>query len=148
MVNFIIKSNDNFIVNYNLNLINQEYNKNGKKGINNYIQNNILECYFISNNDKKQISASLELVSFNEVQNIIKYRCGTCHAKNPTFEGIEVAPKGVIYDSANDIIKNLKLIQAQAIDAEIMPPNNLTGITNQEREKLRIWIEQGANINN
>jgi uncharacterized membrane protein len=24
----------------------------------------------------------------------------------------------------------------------------LTGITNQEREKLRIWIEQGANINN
>ena len=92
--------------------------------------------------------ASLELVNFNEVQNIIKYRCGTCHAKNPTFDGIEVAPKGVVYDSPNDIIKNLKLIQAQAIDSEIMPPNNLTGITNQEREKLRIWIEQGANINN
>ena len=99
-------------------------------------------------NDKKQMSTSLELVSFNEVQNIIKYRCGTCHAKNPTFEGIEVAPKGVIYDTANDIIKNIKLIKAQAVDSEIMPPNNLTGITNQEREKLRIWIEQGANINN
>jgi uncharacterized membrane protein len=108
----------------------------------------IFSSLSIFDNDKKQISASLELVSFNEVQNIIKYRCGTCHAKNPTFEGIEVAPKGVIYDSANDIIKNLKLIQAQAIDAEIMPPNNLTGITSQEREKLRIWIEQGANINN
>ena len=108
----------------------------------------IFSSLSIFDNDKKQISASLELVSFNEVQNIIKYRCGTCHAKNPTFEGIEVAPKGVIYDSANDIIKNLKLIQAKAIDAEIMPPNNLTGITNQEREKLRIWIEQGANINN
>ncbi|MDC1296601.1 urate hydroxylase PuuD [Alphaproteobacteria bacterium] len=102
----------------------------------------------IFDNDKKQVSSSLELVSFNEVQNIIKYRCGTCHAKNPTFEGIEVAPKGVIYDTTNDIIKNLKLIQAQAIDSEIMPPNNLTGITNQERQKLRIWIEQGANINN
>ena len=108
----------------------------------------IFSSLSIFDNDKKQISASLELVSFNEVQNIIKYRCGTCHAKNPTFEGIEVAPKGVVYDSTNDIIKNLKLIQAQAIDAEIMPPNNLTGITNQEREKLRIWIEQGANINN
>ena len=108
----------------------------------------IFSSLSIFDNDKKQISASLELVSFNEVQNIIKYRCGTCHAKNPTFEGIEVAPKGVVYDSPNDIIKNLKLIQAQAIDAEIMPPNNLTGITNQEREKLRIWIEQGANINN
>ena len=73
---------------------------------------------------------------------------GTETDKNPTFEGIEGAPKGVVYDSPNDIIKNLKLIQAQAIDSEIMPPNNLTGITNQEREKLRIWIEQGANINN
>ena len=108
----------------------------------------IFSSLSIFDNDKKQISASLELVSFNEVQNIIKYRCGTCHAKNPTFEGIEVAPKGVIYDSPGDIIKNLKLIQAQAIDSEIMPPNNLTGITNQEREKLRIWIEQGANTNN
>ena len=108
----------------------------------------IFSSLSIFDNDKKQISASLELVSFNEVQNIIKYRCGTCHAKNPTFEGIEVAPKGVIYDTPNDIIKNVKLIQAQAIDSEIMPPNNLTGITNQEREKLRIWIEQGANINN
>ena len=43
------------------------------------------------------MSSSLQVVNFNEVQNIIKYRCGTCHAKNPTFEGIEVAPKGVTF---------------------------------------------------
>ena len=41
--------------------------------------------------EKKDVNASLslELVSFNEVQNIIKYRCGKCHAKYPTIEGIE-----------------------------------------------------------
>ena len=94
------------------------------------------------------VSASLELIKFNEIQNIIKYRCGTCHAKYPTFEGIEAPPKGVVYDTAQDIITNVKLIKAQAIDAQIMPPNNLTGITNNERETIRIWIEQGANINN
>ena len=100
--------------------------------------------------EKKDANASLslELVSFNEVQNIIKYRCGTCHAKYPTFEGIEAAPKGVVYDTAQDIVNNIKLIKAQAIDAEIMPPNNLTGITKNEREILKVWIEQGANINN
>ena len=108
----------------------------------------IFSSLSIFDSDKKQMSSSLQVVNFNEVQNIIKYRCGTCHAKNPTFEGIEVAPKGVIYDTANDIIKNIKLIKAQAVDSEIMPPNNLTGITNQERETLRIWIEQGANTNN
>ena len=94
------------------------------------------------------MSSSLQLVKFNEVQNIIKYRSGTCHAKNPTYEGMEVAPKGVIYDTPSDIIKNLKLIKAQALDAEIMPPNNITGITNIERNLLRVWIQQGSNINN
>jgi len=100
--------------------------------------------------EKKDVDAaiSLELVSFNEVENIIKYRCATCHAKNPTFEGIEAAPKGVVYDTAQDIINNIKLIKAQAVDAEIMPPNNLTGITKNERETLRVWIEQGAKTNN
>jgi len=29
-----------------------------------------------------------------------------------------------------------------------MPPNNLTGITMIERGKLKLWIEQGSNINN
>ena len=62
--------------------------------------------------EKKDVDASisLELVSFNDVQNIIRYRCGTCHAKNPTFEGIEAAPKGVVYDTVQDIINNIKLI--------------------------------------
>ena len=100
--------------------------------------------------EKKEpiMSSSVQLVKFNEVQNIIKYRCGTCHAKNPTYEGMEVAPKGVIYDTPSDILKNLKLIKSQALDAEIMPPNNITGITNTERNILKVRIQQGANINN
>lgn len=88
------------------------------------------------------------MIVFSEVKDIIKYRCGVCHAKNPTFEGIEVAPKGVVYDTAADIVKNLKKIKEQAIDSDVMPPNNLTGITPIEREKIALWIEQGANINN
>ena len=39
------------------------------------------------------------------------------------------------------------MIQAQAIDSYAMPPGNMTGITQQEREKLLLWIQQGANIN-
>jgi Predicted membrane protein len=29
-----------------------------------------------------------------------------------------------------------------------MPPGNITGITENERNILRVWIEKGANINN
>ena len=94
------------------------------------------------------VLSSNEIISFIEVNNIIKYRCGVCHAKNPTFEGIENAPKGIIYDTAKDIIQNLKKIKEQAVDSNIMPPNNLTGMTFMERRKIELWIEQGANINN
>ena len=99
----------------------------------------------ISNQDN--IISSSEQISFVEINNIIKYRCGVCHAKNPTFDGIESPPKGIVYDSPQDILKNLSLIQAQAIDSDTMPPGNMTGITQQEREKILLWIQQGTSIN-
>lgn len=99
----------------------------------------------ISNQDN--IISYREQISFVEINNIIKYRCGVCHAKNPTFDGIESPPKGIVYDSPQDILKNLSLIQAQAIDSDAMPPGNMTGITQQEREKILLWIQQGASIN-
>ena len=99
----------------------------------------------ISNQDNAVLST--EKISFVEINNIIKYRCGVCHAKNPTTEGIASPPKGIVFDSVEDILKNLSIIQAQAIDSDAMPPGNMTGITQQEREKLLLWIQQGANIN-
>jgi len=95
-----------------------------------------------------KILISNEKINFSEINNIIKYRCGVCHAKNPTFEGIDVSPKNIIFDTTKDILKNIKMIKEQAIDSDIMPPNNLTGITQVERNKIRLWIEQGRNINN
>ena len=91
---------------------------------------------------------NLELISFNEVNNIIQYRCGVCHAQKPTFEGFEDAPKGVVFDTPEDILNNLSSIKAQSIDSDIMPPGNITGMTEVERNKLKIWIESGASINN
>ena len=91
---------------------------------------------------------NLELISFNEVNNIIQYRCGVCHAQKPTFEGFEDAPKGVVFDTPEDILNNLSTIKAQSIDSDIMPPGNITGMTEAERNKLKIWIESGASINN
>ena len=99
----------------------------------------------ISNQDNAVLST--EKISFVEINNIIKYRCGVCHAKNPTTEGIASPPKGIVFDSVEDILKNLSIIQAQAVDSDAMPPGNMTGITQQEREKLLLWIQQGADIN-
>ena len=82
------------------------------------------------------------------MQNIIKYRCGVCHVANPTFEGFEDPPLGVVFDTSNDIINNLEKIKSQSIDSDIMPPGNLTGMTEKERLTLLNWIKQGSKINN
>ena len=79
-------------------------------------------------------------ISFIEIQNIIKYRCGVCHVSKPTFEGFEDPPLGVAFDNTDDIIKHLNKIKAQSVDSDIMPPGNLTGMTIDEREKIKNWI--------
>jgi len=89
-----------------------------------------------------------EEITFSEIQNIIDYRCTVCHASKPTFEGFEYPPLGIIFDTPTDIIKNINKIKAQAIDSDIMPPANLTGMTESERNKIKLWINLGANINN
>ena len=87
-------------------------------------------------------------ISFNEINNIIKYRCGVCHASNPTFEGFEDPPLGIIFDTPEEIIKNIDKIKSQVIDSDIMPPGNITGLTELEREKINNWIKFGGKINN
>ena len=89
-----------------------------------------------------------EEITFSEIQNIIDYRCTVCHASKPTFEGFEYPPLGIIFDTPTDIIKNINKIKAQAIDSDVMPPANLTGMTESERNKIKLWINLGANINN
>ena len=50
----------------------------------------------------------LEKISFNEINNIIKYRCGVCHSIKPTFEGFENPPLGIIFDTSKDILINIR----------------------------------------
>ena len=89
-----------------------------------------------------------EEVSFNEIKNIIKYRCGVCHQNYPTFDGFDDPPLGIVLETAEDMLKNIDGIKAQALDSDIMPPGNITGITESERNKIRTWIVKGTKINN
>jgi len=90
----------------------------------------------------------LEEVNFNEIKNIIKYRCGVCHQTNPTFDGFDDPPLGIVFESSRDILKNIDGIKAQALNSDIMPPGNITGMTVSERNKIKAWIKTGAKFNN
>lgn len=85
-------------------------------------------------------------VSFSQVQGIIEARCQTCHSANPTLPGLQTAPQGVIYDTPEDIRRMAPKIKAMAVDADTMPPGNLTQITPEERAILGAWVSQGAHL--
>ena len=85
-------------------------------------------------------------VSITEVQEIIQKRCVQCHSSNPTDDVYKVAPNGVMYDTPEDIVKKKDLIMQRVVITKTMPQNNKTNITEEERNTIRCWIEQGASL--
>lgn len=85
-------------------------------------------------------------VSITEVQAIIEKRCVQCHSSNPTDDVYKVAPNGVKYDTPQDIYNKRDLIMQRVVITKTMPQNNKTNITEEERNTIRCWIEQGASL--
>ncbi len=85
-------------------------------------------------------------VSFAEVNDIIQKRCVSCHSANPTDDTYKVAPNGVMYDTPDAIVAKKDLIMQRVVVTKTMPQNNKTNITEEERNTLRCWIEQGASL--
>ena len=68
-----------------------------------------------------------------------------CHAEKPTFPGISAPPKGVVYDDPKMVQAIAPKIKLQ-LQGNLMPPGNLTKMTEEERTKLILWVEKGAQI--
>ena len=73
-------------------------------------------------------------------------RCVQCHSANPTDDVYKTAPNGVMYDTPEDIFKKKDLIMQRVVITKTMPQNNKTNITEEERNTIRCWIEQGASL--
>jgi uncharacterized membrane protein len=81
---------------------------------------------------------------FKQVADIIISRCSMCHAAEPVWSGIPVAPKGVALDTDEQIRRHASLIELVAVRSRAMPPGNITEMTPQERLNLASWLAAGA----
>ncbi|TWA63753.1 putative membrane protein [Azospirillum brasilense] len=81
-------------------------------------------------------------VEFAQVEEVVLSRCSMCHAAQPVWEGIGVAPRGVMLDSAEAIGRHAPQIRVWAALSDAMPPGNVTGITPEERRLLAAWTDQ------
>ena len=105
----------------------------------------LLAAAFISA-PPKDPGACKEKVNIAEVLAIINTRCISCHSSKPTDDVYKAPPNGVVYDTPEDIAKKKDLIMQRVVITKTMPQNNKTNITQQERDLIRCWIEQGASL--
>ncbi len=78
-------------------------------------------------------------IDFQRVRAVVAERCGGCHAANPTFAGITAPPKGFLLETEAQIRDQAALIVQQSVTTRVMPPGNLTGMTEEERGLIAAW---------
>ncbi|WP_217278597.1 urate hydroxylase PuuD [Hymenobacter sp. BRD67] len=83
-------------------------------------------------------------VSMVQVNAIVQKRCIQCHSAHPTDDVFKAPPNGVVYDTPEDIIRLKDKIMQRVVITRTMPQNNKTQITQQERDLIGCWINQGA----
>ena len=88
--------------------------------------------------------AGLTAADFPAVRQVFQARCVTCHSAHPTREGFSVAPKGVLFDTQQEIVANARRAYEQAVVTKAMPLGNVTGITAEERDLIGRWYRSGG----
>ena len=86
------------------------------------------------------VSSDAERPLIAQAAQVILTRCSMCHAAEPQWEGIGIAPKGVLLDSVAEIMRQADAIRVQAVLTHAMPPNNITEITGTERSAIAAWL--------
>ena len=91
-------------------------------------------------------AASSAPVPFAAARAIVTQRCAACHSAHPSAAGFSSPPKGIAFDTPQQIQAKAQLILQQAVVQRTMPLGNVTHMTPDERATLGAWIRQGAKI--
>ena len=83
--------------------------------------------------------AAAQPVSFAAVQNVLEQRCYSCH-------GAQLQMKNMRVDSPELVKQHAQAIYQQVVVQKLMPMNNATGITEEERALIGKWYQAGAAV--
>jgi uncharacterized membrane protein len=72
---------------------------------------------------------------------VVQQRCVPCHSQNPTQEGFDAAPGGIVLDTREQIEDQAAAVEEQAVRTRAMPLGNVTRMTEEERDTLGAWLD-------
>ena len=81
---------------------------------------------------------------FDDVVEIVTGRCSMCHATEPAWEGIAVAPNGVKLETPEDVAKYARDIYLQSARSWAMPPGNITELEAADRAAIATWYQEAS----
>jgi uncharacterized membrane protein len=82
--------------------------------------------------------------TFAQVERIVSTRCSMCHAAEPVWPTLAMAPKAIRLDDADHIRRSARLIGRNAAWSSAMPPGNITEMTSSERAVIAAWLAAEA----
>ena len=82
---------------------------------------------------------------FEGAADVVLGRCSMCHAREPVWDGVRWAPKGVLLETDADIARNAEAILLHAGLSRAMPPANITGMEAEDRREIVRWYRSAVN---
>ena len=77
---------------------------------------------------------------FEDAYDTILSNCSMCHAREPVWDGMHWAPKGVHLETPGDIAKHADQIYLQAGISHAMPPPNALQMDTEARDTIIAWV--------
>jgi len=86
------------------------------------------------------LAAAPANVGYAELKPVVEQRCVMCH-------GEALASKNVRLDSPEELKRHAQSVYQQVVISKLMPINNATGLTEEERALFAQWFKTGASVN-
>ncbi|HKL45649.1 MAG TPA: urate hydroxylase PuuD [Roseovarius sp.] len=78
---------------------------------------------------------------FDDAYNAVQGNCSMCHAREPLWDGIRWAPKGVYLETESDVAQHAEEIYLQAGRSHAMPPPNAIQMDADARAQIVAWYQ-------
>ena len=79
---------------------------------------------------------------FEDAYDTVIGNCSMCHAREPVWEGLIWAPKGVVLETEGDVARHAKQIYLHAGVSHAMPPPNAIQMDKEARETIVAWFRE------
>lgn len=81
---------------------------------------------------------------FDEVASLVTANCAMCHTREPAYEGMLAAPKGLLLDTPEAVARAAEPVFIFAGLTTAMPPGAANVMTPEDRAAIRAWYRAGA----